>query len=44
MESGVKTNSLNQLFLLKTKALRTIGFECTNTHSNPLFYKHEIVK
>ena len=25
-------------------ALRIISFECRNAHSNPLFYRHEIVK
>ena len=36
--------SLNHLFLLQKKALRIISFECRNAYSNPLFYRHEIVK
>ena len=36
--------SLNRLLLLQKKALRIISFECRNAHSNPLFYRHEIVK
>ena len=41
---GQKTNSLNRLFLLQKKALRIISFGCRNAYSNPLFYRHEIVK
>ena len=41
---GQNKNSLNRLFLLQKKALRIISFECRNAHSNPLFYKHKIVK
>ena len=41
---GQNKNSLNCLFLLQKKALRIISFECRNAHSNPLFYRHEIVK
>ena len=41
---GQNKNSLNHLFLLQKKALRIISFECRNAHSNPLFYRHEIVK
>ena len=41
---GRNKNSLNNLFLLQKKALRIISFECKNAHSNPLFYRHEIVK
>ena len=37
-------NSLNHLFLLQKKVLRIISFECRNAHSNPLFYRNEIVK
>ena len=40
---GQNKNSLNRLFLLQKKALRIISFECRNAHSNPLFYRHEIV-
>ena len=41
---GSKQNSLNRLLLLQKKALRIISFESRNAHSNPLFYRHEIVK
>ena len=41
---GQNKNSINHLFLLEKKALRIISFECRNAHSNPLFYRHEIVK
>ena len=34
---------LHWLLLLLKKSLRIITFECRNAHSNPLFYKHEIV-
>ena len=37
-------NSLNRLFLLQKKAIRIISFEFRNAHSNPLSYRHEIVK
>ena len=35
---------LNRLFLLQKKALRIISFESRNANSDPLFYRHEIVK
>ena len=41
---GQNKNSLNRLFLLQEKALKIISFEFRNAHSNPLFYRHEIVK
>ena len=44
MESGVKNKSLNWLFLLQKESRRFISFECRNAHSNPVLYKHEIVK
>ena len=39
-----KKKALNCLFLLQKRALRIISFECRNSHSNPLFYRHEIVE
>ena len=39
-----KKKSRNCLFLLQKRALRIISFECRNSHSNPLFYRHKIVK
>ena len=41
---GQNKNSLNHLFLLLKKTLRIISFECRNANSNPLFYRHKIVK
>ena len=41
---GQKKNSLNYLFLLQKKVIRIISFDIRNAHSNPLFYRHEIVK
>ena len=43
---GQNRNLLNHLFILITKEspLRIISFESRNPHSNPLFYRHEIVK
>ena len=32
-----KKNSLNHLFLLQKKVIRTISFDSRNAHSNPLF-------
>ena len=37
-------NSLTRLFLLQKNAFRIISFEIRNAHSNPPFYKHEVVK
>ena len=41
---GQNKTSLNCLFLLQKKAPRIISFECRNAHSDPFFYRHEIVK
>ena len=37
-------NSMNQLFILRKKALRIVSFECGNAHSNPHFCRQEIIK
>ena len=39
IQSGVKTDSLNWLFLLQKQVLRIISFECKNALLNPLFRK-----
>ena len=36
--------SISQLIILQRKALRIMSFEYINDHSNPLFYRHEIIK
>ena len=41
---GQNKNLLNSLFLLQKKALRIISFKWRNAHSNPLSYRHEVVK
>ena len=35
---------MNRLIILRKKALRILSFECRNSHSNPLFFRHEIIK
>ena len=30
--------------MLQKKELRIVIFECENIHSNPLFFKHKIIK
>ena len=41
---GQKRNSMNRLIILQKKALHILSFECTNAHSNPLLFRHEIIK
>ena len=41
---GQNKKSLNMLFLLQKNALRIISFESRSAHSNPFFYKPEIIK
>ena len=41
---GQNRYSMNQLVILQRKALRIISFECRNANSNPLFFRHEIIK
>ena len=41
---GQNRNSMNRLIILQKKALRIMSFECRNAHSNPLFFRHEIIK
>ena len=40
---GQNKNSLNRLYLLRKKSFRINSFECKNAHSDPLFYRHEII-
>ena len=37
-------NSMNRRIILQKKALHIMSFECRNAHSNPLFFRHEIIK
>ena len=41
---GQNKNPLNRLPLFQKKALRITSFEYRNVYSNPLFYRHEIIK
>ena len=41
---GLNRNSMNRLIILQKKALRIMSFQCRNAHSNPLFFRHEIIK
>ena len=41
---GQNRNSMNQLIILQEKALRIMSCECRNAHSNPVFFRHEIIK
>ena len=41
---GQNRSSMNRLIILQKKALRIMSFECRNAHSNPLFFRHEIIK
>ena len=35
---------MNRLIMLQKKALHIMSFECRNALSNPLFFRHEIIK
>ena len=41
---GQNRNSMNRLIILQKKALHIMSFECRNAHSNPLLFRHEIIK
>ena len=41
---GQSVHTINQLFILQTKALRLIHFKERNAYSAPLFFKSKIVK
>ena len=41
---GSKNKFTKSLILITEESLRIISFGCRNAYSNPLFYRHEIVK
>ena len=44
LNSGSKQIFPKSIIFLLKKVLRIISFQCRNSHSNPLFYRPEIVK
>ena len=41
---GQNKNYMNRLIIIQKRALRIKNFECRNAHSNPLFYRHKLIK